>query len=78
MLMQVARVMQYADTDQSSMSPLQPAVELDAPRIALLRWGMVLPWSWVVWHDERMAEYEVIEYLVRISYIGLHFGSCIF
>lgn len=77
MLRQIARVLKYADTDWLSMSPLEPAVELDAPQFALLRWGMVVPWCWVVWHNERMAGQEVVECLVRRSYIALHFVSCI-
>lgn len=38
--------------------------ELDSCQTILLRWGCFIPWSWSIWNDSRMLQYEVIKVLV--------------
>ncbi|KAF9475608.1 hypothetical protein BDN70DRAFT_996278 [Pholiota conissans] len=32
-----------------------PVARLDIPQIILLRWGNVVPWTWSIWDDQRIA-----------------------
>ena len=78
MLRQIARVLEYGDPDQSPTPSLQPVIQQDTPQIVLTRWGMVLPWCWGVWNDERLVDHNVIESFVCLPYCSLIFCfSCV-
>lgn len=65
MLKHIGTIMEYAGTARTSLSLLDPIEELDASQQALMRWGMAIPWCWIVWDDERVLDHEIIECLVR-------------
>ncbi|KAI0274614.1 hypothetical protein BC834DRAFT_1138 [Gloeopeniophorella convolvens] len=37
--------------------------QTDAPQTTLLSWGEVIPWSWSIWNDPRLADSEIISQL---------------
>lgn len=46
-----------------------PVEHLDAPQTILLRWGNVVPWSWITWDDQRIANTAHLPCLVSNVYI---------
>lgn len=41
---------------------------INVPQSILLKWGSFVPWTWEIWDDERILDFDVIEQLVsRLS-----------
>lgn len=42
-----------------------PVSCLDTPQAIILHGSDVVPWSWSMWTDDRVADIEAIDYIVR-------------
>lgn len=56
-------LMEFSMTRDSSPS-LIPCGKLNESQVILLRWGEVVPWTWVMWRDGRLWNSEQIRFLV--------------
>lgn len=58
-------LIEFSMTEDSSPS-LIPCGNLNESQVILLRWGEVVPWTWVMWRDGRLWNSEQIRFLVVV------------
>ena len=56
----------HSDCGATSGSALFPLDCLDGAQMVLLFAGEVVPWSWSIWNDPRLADNELMMQLVRL------------
>ncbi|KAF8271420.1 hypothetical protein EI94DRAFT_582509 [Lactarius quietus] len=56
----LTRILMHSDCDATTGSALFPLDYLDGAQIVLLFSGEVVPWSWSVWNDPRLADSELM------------------
>ena len=56
----------HSDRGAMPGSALFPFDSLDGAQMVLLFSGEVVPWSWSIWNDPRLADNELIVQLVRL------------
>ncbi|KAI0704934.1 hypothetical protein BC835DRAFT_1315820 [Cytidiella melzeri] len=62
-LRQIECVLVCSETESQSLTSAEPLRHLDPAQKVLICWGMVVPWCWVAWSDERIVDYNVIQLL---------------
>lgn len=60
------RVVTHPDPSVALGTTLLPFAHPDGAQTVLLYWGQVVPWSWTIWNDTRVAEIELITQLVSL------------
>ena len=65
-ILQLIHVIIYPDPRATPESALLPFAYPDGAQIVLLSWGQVVPWSWTIWNDTRLANMELITRLVSL------------
>jgi hypothetical protein len=65
-ILHVIRAIIYPGPRSTLQSALLPFTHPDGAQIVLLCWGQVVPWSWTIWNDTRLADMELITPLVSL------------
>jgi hypothetical protein len=65
-ILHIIRGIIYPDPRVTLENALLPFAHPDGAQIVLLSWGQVVPWSWTVWNDTRLADMELITPLVSL------------
>jgi hypothetical protein len=65
-IIQIIRAIIYPDPRVTPENALLPFAHPDGAQIVLLGWGQVVPWSWTIWNDTRLADMELITQLVSL------------
>ncbi len=65
-ILPLIRAIIYPDLRVTPESALLPFSRPDGPQIVLLGWGQVVPWSWTIWNDTRLADIELMTQLVSL------------
>ncbi|PBL00741.1 hypothetical protein ARMGADRAFT_1160030 [Armillaria gallica] len=64
-LLDLIQVVMHPDDAIATSSIVTPPGDLDVAQTILVRWGDTIPWSWETWDDSRLANSQVIVFLVR-------------
>lgn len=64
-LLDLIQVVMHPDDAIATSSIVTPPYDLDVAQTILVRWGDTIFWSWETWDDSRLANSEVIVFLVR-------------
>ncbi|KIK06854.1 hypothetical protein K443DRAFT_229631 [Laccaria amethystina LaAM-08-1] len=70
-------LIEFSMTQDSSPS-LIPCGNLNESQVILLRWGEVVPWTWVMWRDGRSWNSEQIRFLTSMWFFHMdtsHIGT---
>jgi hypothetical protein len=67
-ILHIIRTIIYPGPRVTLESTLFPFARPDGAQIVLLCWGQVVPWSWTIWNDTRLADMELITPLVSLYY----------
>ncbi len=65
-ILHLIRIIIYPDPRVTLKGALLPFARLDGAQSVLLGWGQVVPWSWTIWNDTRLADMELITQLVSL------------
>ena len=65
-ILHIIRTIIYPGSRVTLERALLPFVHPDGAQIVLLSWGQVVPWSWTIWNDTRLADMELITPLVSL------------
>jgi len=65
-ILHIIRAIIYPGSRVTLENALLPIAHLDGAQIVLLSWGQVVPWSWTIWNDTRLADMELITPLVSL------------
>ena len=65
-ILHIIRAIIYPGPRVTPENALLPFAYPDGAQIVLLGWGQVVPWSWTIWNDTRLADMELITQLVSL------------
>ena len=65
-ILHIIRAIIYPGPRVALENVLLPFDHPDGAQIVLLGWGQVVPWSWTIWNDTRLANMELIKPLVSL------------
>ncbi|KAF8507125.1 hypothetical protein F5888DRAFT_72856 [Russula emetica] len=65
-ILHIIRAIIYSGPRVTFESALFPFTHPDGAQMVLLSWGQVVPWSWTIWNDTRLADMELITPLTAV------------
>jgi hypothetical protein len=64
LLGQIKEAFVSSNTDALLLHSIEPLLELDTAQKIMAHGSMIIPWCWTIWNDNRVVDYDIIQFMV--------------